>query len=115
MKEKKKSFILSYVWRYKWNYILGIITLYAVDYLNLFIPQFTGEITDGLRSHSLDMNGVVHLISSIIIVGLGLAVGRFFWRIFIFGAARKIEYELRNDMFASKRIILNRRKIRKEA
>ena len=100
MKEKKKSFILSYVWRYKWNYILGIITLYAVDYLNLFIPQFTGEITDGLRSHSLDMNGVVHLISSIILVGLGLAVGRFFWRIFIFGAARKIEYELRNDMFA---------------
>ena len=100
MKEKKKSFILSYVWRYKWNYILGIITLYAVDYLNLFIPQFTGEITDGLRSHSLDMNGVVHLISSIILVGLGLAVGRFFWRVFIFGAARKIEYELRNDMFA---------------
>ncbi|MBR3840034.1 MAG: ABC transporter ATP-binding protein [Erysipelotrichales bacterium] len=100
MKEKKKSFILTYVWRYKWNYILGIITLYAVDYLNLFIPQFTGEITDGLRSHSLDINGVVELIFSIILVGAGLAIGRFFWRIFIFGAARKIEYELRNDMFA---------------
>lgn len=100
MKEKKKSFILTYVWKYKWHYIFGILTLYAVDYLNLFIPQFTGEITDGLSTHTLDMNGVIRLIVLILLVGASLAFGRFLWRICLFGAARKIEYELRNDMFA---------------
>lgn len=100
MKEKKKSFILTYVWKYKWHYIFGILTLYAVDYLNLFIPQFTGEITDGLSTHTLDMNGVIRLIVLILLVGASLAFGRFLWRICLFGTARKIEYELRNDMFA---------------
>ena len=108
MKEKKKSFILTYVWKYKWHYIFGILTLYAVDYLNLFIPQFTGEITDGLSTHTLDMNGVIRLIVLILLVGASLAFGRFLWRICLFGAARKIEYELRNDMFAKLETLLEK-------
>lgn len=97
---KEENILLKYLKRYKWKYFLGILTLFIVDFMNLYIPQFTGEITDGLENHTMDMKGVFQGIIKIILVGFILAVGRFGWRFFIFGSARAIEYELRNDMFA---------------
>lgn len=91
--------LAKYLRKYKWSYFLGIITLFVVDMLGLYIPQFAGEITDGLKSGSMDFTGVMQMVGKIALVGLGMALGRFFWRFFIFGSARKIEYELRNDMF----------------
>jgi len=97
---KEKNIILKYLYKYKVKYLIGILILFIVDFLNLYIPQFTGEITDGLKSHTMDMHGVLLEIIKIVSVGLILAVGRFGWRYYIFGSARAIEYELRNDMFA---------------
>lgn len=95
----KKSFIWKYLFRYKWRYLLGIVTLLVVDYANLYIPQFTGEIIDGLTAGTLHMDGVVRLVIGILLVGLTLTIGRFSWRVFIFGSARKIESEIRDEMF----------------
>lgn len=95
----KKNLILKYISRYKYKYILGILTLFIVDFANLYIPQFTGEITDGLKNGTMNMDGVINGIIKIVIVGLILMIGRFGWRYFIFGSARGIEFELRNDMF----------------
>lgn len=91
--------VVRYIKKYKWSYLMGIITLFFVDLLGLYIPQFTGDITDGLESGTMNFHGVMMYIVGIALVGLGMTIGRFFWRFFIFGAARKIEYELRNDMF----------------
>lgn len=97
---KQKYTLFYYIGKYKWKYIAGTVILLIVDILNLYIPQFTGEITDGLQSHSMGMDGVVLGIVKILLIGCILAIGRFFWRYFIFGSARAIEYEIRNDMFA---------------
>lgn len=97
---KQKYTLFYYIGKYKWKYIAGTVILLVVDILNLYIPQFTGEITDGLQSHSMGMDGVVQGVLKILLIGLLLAIGRFFWRYFIFGSARAIEYEIRNDMFA---------------
>ena len=70
-----------------------------VDFANLFIPRLTGTITDGLTAHSLDWNGIRLCLLAIFGLGLTLALGRFLWRFFLFGASRSIEKELRNDMF----------------
>lgn len=88
-----------YVRRHWWQYLLGIISLYAVDAVNVYIPQYTGFITDGLEQHALQMDGVWRLIGMIVLMGLVIAAGRFGWRYFIFGSARSIERELRDDMF----------------
>lgn len=96
----KKNIIWKYIKQYKIQYMIGIIILFLVDFVNLYIPQFTGEITDGLDGGTMDMNGVVHGISKILIAGTILTLGRFGWRFFIFGSARKIEFGLRNDMFS---------------
>lgn len=97
---KPLKFLWPYVMRHKWRYLLGIVTLFVVDYANLFIPQFTGEITDGLSDRTMDMHAVAGVLVKILILGVTLAVGRFLWRFFIFGSARKIEKEIRDDMFS---------------
>ncbi len=88
-----------YIKRYKLPYLLGILTLFFVDLISLYIPQFTGEITDGLKNGTMDFSGVLHSTGLILLTGAGMALGRFGWRYFIFGSARKIEYEIRGDMF----------------
>lgn len=94
------AFIWQYIRRYKIRYIAGIITLFFVDFFNIFIPKLTGTITDGLTSASMDMNGVLRQLLILFLLGAGLALGRFLWRYFLFGASRGIERDLRDDMFA---------------
>lgn len=93
------KFIFTYIKRHKWHYLAGIATLFAVDFLNLLIPKYTGTITDGLTGHTMDMQGVTAVLLQILAVGAMLAAGRFLWRYFLFGSARQIQYELRNEMF----------------
>ncbi len=97
---KELRFISRYVRRHALQYILGIAALFAVDIMNVYIPQFTGEITDGLEAGTIGMDGVWKLVIWILLLGTGMALGRFGWRFFLFGSARSIEKELRGDMFA---------------
>ena len=80
-------------------YLAGLATLFVVDYVNLFVPQYMGEVTDGLEAQLLDARGVLLLCGRIVLCGAVVLVGRFFWRYFIFGSARKIERELRDLLF----------------
>ncbi len=93
-------FILQYIKRHRFQYAAGIFTLFIVDFANIYIPRMTGTITDGLTDHTLDWNGILLCLLQLFLLGLTLAIGRFFWRFFLFGAARSIEMEIRNDMFA---------------
>lgn len=94
------QFIFQYIKKHRFQYLAGIFTLFIVDFANLYIPKLTGIITDGLTARTIDWNGVVQNLITIGILGLTLAIGRFLWRFFLFGSARKIEKELRDDMFA---------------
>lgn len=98
MNDKKYS-LRPYLLAYKWHYAIGIFVLLAVDLANLYIPQFIGEIIDGITAGKLDMAGVGGIIFKILITGLIIMAGRFGWRYFIIGASRGIEYRLRDDMF----------------
>ncbi len=98
MKQKKFS-LWPYVLRYKWHYAAGILILIIVDMASLYVPQYTGEIIDGLSEGTLGMDGVKMLLLKMLIVGVTMVLCRFGWRFFIIGASRKMEYHLRNDMF----------------
>ncbi|MBR6643006.1 MAG: ABC transporter ATP-binding protein [Lachnospiraceae bacterium] len=92
--------ILKYVKRHKWAYLGGIITLFVVDFANLYIPEYTGEIVDGLTIGNMNLKEALHYVFLILLVGVILMIGRFLWRFFIFGSCRKIELEIREDMFS---------------
>ena len=94
------QFIWQYIKRHRFQYAAGIVTLFFVDFFNIYIPRQTGAITDGLTANSMDMPQVFHYLFIIFALGACLALGRFLWRYFLFGAARAIERQLRDDMFA---------------
>ena len=96
---KELKFAGRYVRRYIVFYALGILALFAVDLVNVYVPDLTGRITDGLNQRALDMGGVMRYVWMLIGMGVLIALGRFGWRYFLFGAARSIEKEMRNDMF----------------
>ena len=97
---KQLKFALRYIARHWWQYLLGIAALYMVDWVNVYVPEFTGRIIDGLTDGSLDMSGAMKIVWMIAGMGLAIALGRFGWRFFLFGAARSIEREVRGDMYA---------------
>ena len=97
---KELKFAGRYVARHWWQYLLGILALYLVDQVNIYVPEFTGRIIDGLTDGTLNMDGAMKIVCMIAGMGLAIAIGRFGWRFFIFGAARSIEREMRGDMYA---------------
>ena len=96
---KQLKFAARYVARHWWQYLLGIAALYMVDQVNVYVPEFTGNIIDGLKDGILDMSGAMKIVWMIAGMGLAIAIGRFGWRFFIFGAARSVEREMRGDMY----------------
>ncbi len=96
---KTLKFAGRYVARHWWQYVLGILALYVVDQVNVYVPEYTGNIIDGLTDGTLDMSGAMNIVWIIAAMGAAIAFGRFCWRFFIFGSARSIEKEMRQDMY----------------
>lgn len=97
---KNVKFMYHFVKPHLWRYLIGIVVLAIVDYASLFIPRITGELTDGLATHTMGMDGVFGCIQRVLIVGAIMVVGRFLWRFFLMLTARKVEYDIRNELFA---------------
>ncbi len=96
---QRKFSLLPYLWKHKWRYLLGILVLMLVDLANLYVPQYLGELTDGLTRGVLGHPEIKAILLHLLAAGLVIAAGRFGWRYCIVGASRSIEYRLRNDMF----------------
>jgi ATP-binding cassette subfamily B protein len=89
----------KYYLTYGLYFILGIAVLIAVDWIQLDIPKYVGGIIDTLKSTNPDVDMIEQSIIWIGVIAIGITIGRFIWRYTIFGASRRIEYELRNVMF----------------
>lgn len=95
--------------------LLGILALFVVDYAQLMIPEFYRMVIDGMEDGFVNMpEGLVRFELSflldkiclpLIFIILVLVVGRFAWRICIFGAAIKVETDLRSRMFDRSRYL----------
>jgi len=80
-------------------FFIGIVALVVVDYAQLVIPEIVGKVIEGLEYNTLSSTILNGLMISLIQIAIIVVVGRFLWRIFIFGTSRRIDYELRNMMF----------------
>jgi ATP-binding cassette subfamily B protein len=86
--------------RYRYRYVIGVLFFLAVDVLQLLVPRLLGNMTDEFREGVLTMQGLLHYVFLIIGIAFLVAVGRYFWRIYLFGTARLLDYNLRNKFFA---------------
>ena len=101
--------INRYYFKYAAWLILGLISLVTVDYMQLEIPKLYRMVINGMNSGSVAVDGVRlafdmdFLLDRICMpmVGIILAIvfGRFLWRVCFFGAAVRLETDLRDRMF----------------
>lgn len=96
------KYVNKFYKKYFWHFFFGILTVIFVDYIQLFIPAITGRIIDSITNGGISEGNWQFLIEQIIyiaLVGLGMFVARFLWRICIFGEAVLVQSDLRFDMF----------------
>ncbi len=101
--------INQYYVKYGLRLGIGLIALLVVDYLQLVIPNLYQMVINGMNDGEVLVEGTVYAFDMmflleeicfpmLIIVCL-IVGGRFLWRMTIFGAAIKVEADLRNRMF----------------
>ena len=91
--------LLSYLKKYWGQYLGGLICLLTVDFVELYIPQLTGAITDGLTAGGFPMKMLLLDVLGIIVIAATAALMRFGWRVWMFGASRRVERDLREDLY----------------
>ena len=107
--------INRYYLRYAPMLLLGLLTLVAVDYLQLIIPELYKMVVDGMYAGSVTVDGVIHtfdldfLLDKVCMpmVGVILCVclGRFVWRVCFFCSSILLEARLRSRMFDRARFL----------
>ncbi|GIQ70528.1 ABC transporter ATP-binding protein [Xylanibacillus composti] len=90
----------GFVWRFRWRYVIGILSIVITDLSQLAIPWTLGRLTDDLNSGLGSASLIWTYIGWIFLASVGIFIFRYLWRVMIFGVARTLEYELRNKLFA---------------
>ena len=94
--------INKYYKKYIWYFFFGVVALLVVDYVQLLVPEEIGNIVNMFENKQVSAITDPKLLTSlftILIVAALMFIGRFTWRRCIFGAAIKIQSELRIEMF----------------
>lgn len=96
-----KSFLTlkDFFKKHKWSYVIGISWLLLIDLLQLTIPMIYRAIANGFTNGTITTNTIIKYASLIVIIGLVTAIGRYFWRMYIIGSSRNLEYYLRKKIF----------------
>lgn len=90
-----------YYWKYLSAFVLGVLILISIDWLQLEIPRIIKVIIDNVEDGIIvEIDQLWPLLSQILIIVVVMTIGRFLWRYLLFGTSRKIETDLRNVMFA---------------
>ena len=103
------KYINRYYIKYAAWLILGVAALAMVDYMQLVIPNLYQMVINGINDGQVLVDGQMlvfdmdflldRVCMPLMWVILSMVFGRFLWRICIFGAAIKVETDLRNKMF----------------
>ncbi len=85
--------------RYGWLYLPGFLFLALNSYVQTKAPVALGDAIDLLSVPSPDWSAVLRQAGIIALIGLAVFAARFIWRLFIIGAARKMEVFLREKLY----------------
>ncbi len=101
--------INRYYLKYAPSILLGILMLVVVDYAQLYVPELYRIVINGMNEGQVLFKGEMvsfdmpflldNVCLPMIFIILCMVVGRFLWRICLFGAGIKVETDLRGRMF----------------
>ena len=101
--------INRYYLKYLLPLLLGLVSLFFVDYLQLMIPTFYRTVINGINDGEVLHNGQTvdftldfvarEICLPMVMIIVALVIGRFLWRICLFGSGICVERDLRIRMF----------------
>lgn len=101
--------INRYYFKHGLMLLTGIAALILVDYFQLILPELYRIVVNGMNGGLVEIDGSLvpftmevlldEVCFKLIVIILVLVMGRFLWRVCIYGAAIKVETDLRNRMF----------------
>ncbi len=107
--------INRYYLRFSWRLLIGVVTLFAVDYLQLVIPNLYQMLINGINDGTVLVNGepvpfnadflLDRICLPMVAVILAIVFGRFLWRVMFFGTGIRVEKDLRDRMFDNARYL----------
>ena len=93
--------------------LAGLAALVVVDVFQLIIPSMYQMLVNGLRTGFVELEGTMvpfdldflldHICMPMVGIIICMVIGRFLWRVCFFGAAIKVETDLRDRMFDNAR------------
>ena len=102
--------INKYYIKYALMLLLGLLSLLVVDYVQLIVPRLYQMVINGMNAGTVELDGVQRafdmdflldeICRPLLFVILIMVIGRFLWRVCIFGAAIRVETDIRNEMFS---------------
>ena len=97
-----KSFLLlkDFFRKNAWRYALGVLWLILVNSAQLIIPYLLGYITDQIETGQVATADLWRFSGYILAIAAVIVVSRYFWRIYIMGTARMLEFHLRDMLFS---------------
>ncbi len=94
------KYLNKYYAKYWYFFILGVIALVAVDYVQLFEPEYLGQIVDALSTdEGIDKKFITSVCLKLVAIAGVMFAGRMLWRFTLFNASQRIEAGLRREMF----------------
>ena len=109
------KYINRYYIRYAPLLLIGLLALGAVDYLQLMIPELYRMVINGMNQGVVSVNGAEYafdmaflldrICMPMVAVVVSIVFGRFRWRVSIFGAAIRVETDLRDRMFSHAKLL----------
>ena len=96
----RSKYAQKFIGKYKWSYLIGIIILIVIDVLQTEVPLVVGETIDDVALGGFTADMIWTPVIRLAIIALIVFLGRIGWRWFIFGSARKIERDMRNELYA---------------
>ena len=96
---KNLRYIKDLIYKYKYKYFFGILSLIAVDTLQLLLPVVLGNVTNKLKAGTLSNAEVIKFAIFLGFIAVGVAVFRFLWRYMVFGVSKILEAALRARLY----------------
>ncbi|WP_277585181.1 ABC transporter ATP-binding protein [Psychrobacillus antarcticus] len=83
----------------KKQYLIGILMLLFVAFLQLLPPKIIGYVVDEISQNTLTTEFLVKWLVVLALASIGMYILRYYWRIMIFGSAIFLARQLRENLF----------------
>lgn len=91
---------INHYYKKYWHlFLVAVLALVAVDFVQLYEPIYLGALVDHIAGGNVEIGFVGSLCLRLIGIAFVMFSGRLLWRFTLFGASQRIEAGLRREMF----------------